>query len=187
MKKGLLLVISGPSGVGKGTVLGALMSENDNIFYSVSATTRSPRDHEIEGVHYYFISKEDFEKRIADGRMLEYAEYCDNYYGTPADAVMNMRLQGKDVLLEIEACGALQVMEKCPDAVSIFILPPSMEELERRLMERGTEPIEVVRQRLEKAKEEIALADRYRYQVVNDIPEEAKNEISQIILENKSF
>lgn len=187
MGRGLLLVVSGPSGVGKGTVLGKLMEENENIFYSVSATTRTPREGETEGVNYFFITKEQFERLIVEDKMLEYARYCDNYYGTPLAAVEQMREEGKDVLLEIEAQGALQVMNKCPDAVSIFVAPPSMDELRRRLTERNTESAEVVESRLRKAEEEMALAHHYQYNVVNDTVENAKDKISKIIFKHKSI
>ncbi len=187
MRRGLLLVVSGPSGVGKGTVLGKLMEENDNIFYSVSATTRKPREGEVDGVNYFFITKEQFERNIAEDKMLEYATYCDNYYGTPLAAVEQMRNEGKDVLLEIEAQGALQVMKKCPDAVSVFVAPPSMEELRRRLTDRKTESAEVIESRLRKAEEEMALAHHYQYRVVNDTVENAKDKISKIIFESKNI
>ena len=187
MSRGLLLVVSGPSGVGKGTVLGEVMAENGNIFYSVSATTRKPRDGEVDGKNYFFITKEQFEQNIKDGKMLEYATYCNNYYGTPQAAVEQMRDEGKDVLLEIEAQGALQVMKKCPDAVSIFIEPPSMEELRKRLTERKTESNEVIENRLKKAEEEMALAHHYQHRVVNDMVEVAKNKINKIIFEAKNI
>lgn len=187
MNKGLLIVVSGPSGVGKGTVLSELMQENGNIFYSVSATTRQAREGEKDGVNYFFITKEEFEKNIKDGKMLEYACYCDNYYGTPQQAVEQMREQGKDVLLEIEPQGAMQVMKKCPDALSIFISPPSLEELRKRLTERGTESKEVIESRMQKAGEEMSLAENYQYHVLNDTVENAKNTISQIILKHKSI
>lgn len=187
MAKGLLLVVSGPSGVGKGTVLRELYTGNDQMYYSVSATTRKPRFDEIDGVHYLFLSREAFEKRIAEGRMLEYAEYCQNYYGTPGDIVEQKRNEGIDVLLEIESCGAMQVMEKCPDAVSIFIMPPSMEDLRARLVNRGTESEDVIQKRLQKAEDEVKMADKYQYIVVNDDVETAKNKICKIIQQHKNI
>ena len=187
MTKGLLLVVSGPSGVGKGTVLRKLHSESDNMYYSISATTRQPRFDELDGVHYLFITKEEFQNKIEKGQMLEYAEYCGNYYGTPGDIVEQKRNEGVDVLLEIESCGAMQVLSKCGDAISIFIMPPSMEELRSRLLNRGTESEEVVNRRLEKAEEEIKKADQYQYIVVNDDIETAKNKICEIINQHKNI
>ena len=125
-KSGLLVVVSGPSGCGKGTVLKQLIENDEHVFYSVSATTRSPRVGEVDGVHYYFISKEQFEEKIASGGMLEYASYVGNYYGTPKQAVEEKCAAGYDVILEIEVQGAMQLREKCPDAVFVFIIPPSM-------------------------------------------------------------
>ncbi len=187
MSRGLLLVVSGPSGVGKGTVLRLLASENENIFYSVSATTRPPREGEIDGVHYFFLSKEQFEKLISDDKMLEYAQYCDNYYGTPAESVEKMRSEGRDVLLEIDSCGALQVMEKCADAISIFIAPPSVETLRERLVGRGTESADVIANRLAEASREMELSHKYQYVVVNDDVDQAKEEIKNIIKKHKNI
>ncbi len=181
MSKGKLIIISGPSGTGKGTVLAEVFKANSNLVYSVSATTRKPRPGETDGVEYFFITKEEFENKIQRNEMLEYATYCDNYYGTPADFIEAQRNAGKDVILEIELCGALQVMNKCPDAVSIFILPPSMEELKRRLSSRGTEEESVVAARIAKATEEIEKAELYDYKVVNLDIHAAALEINNII------
>lgn len=167
-KKGTLFVFSGPSGVGKGTLNARLFAEfGDQIAFSVSATTRAPREGEIDGKHYFFISRQEFENRIANNDFLEYAQFAGNCYGTPKSYVLSLLEQGKNVLLEIEVQGAMQVMERMPECVSIFVLPPSFEELERRLRGRGTESEEKVRARLETARGEIAYAPRYQYQIVN--------------------
>ena len=167
-KKGTLFVFSGPSGVGKGTLNAMLFAEfGDQIAFSVSATTRAPREGEIDGKHYFFISRQEFENRIANNEFLEYAQFAGNCYGTPKPYVLSLLEQGKNVLLEIEVQGAMQVMERMPECVSIFVLPPSFEELERRLRGRGTESEEKVRARLETARGEIAYAPRYQYQIVN--------------------
>ena len=167
-KRGTLFVFSGPSGVGKGTLNAKLFAEfGDQIAFSVSATTRAPREGEIDGKHYFFISRQEFENRIANNEFLEYAQFAGNCYGTPKPYVLSLLEQGKNVLLEIEVQGAMQVMERMPECVSIFVLPPSFEELERRLRGRGTESEEKVRARLETARGEIAYAPRYQYQIVN--------------------
>ena len=167
-KKGTLFVFSGPSGVGKGTLNARLFAEfGDQIAFSVSATTRAPREGEIDGKHYFFISRQEFENRIANNEFLEYAQFAGNCYGTPKPYVLSLLEQGKNVLLEIEVQGAMQVMARMPECVSIFVLPPSFEELERRLRGRGTESEEKVRARLETARGEIAYAPRYQYQIVN--------------------
>lgn len=167
-KKGTLFVFSGPSGVGKGTLNAKLFAEfGDQIAFSVSATTRAPREGEIDGKHYFFISRQEFENRIANNDFLEYAQFAGNCYGTPKPYVLSLLEQGKNVLLEIEVQGAMQVMERMPECVSIFVLPPSFEELERRLRGRGTESEEKVRARLETARGEIAYAPRYQYRIVN--------------------
>ena len=167
-KKGTLFVFSGPSGVGKGTLNAKLFAEfGDQIAFSVSATTRAPREGEIDGKHYFFISRQEFENRIANNEFLEYAQFAGNCYGTPKPYVLSLLEQGKNVLLEIEVQGAMQVMERMPECVSIFVLPPSFEELERRLRGRGTESEEKVRARLETARGEIVYAPRYQYQIVN--------------------
>lgn len=183
MKRGLLIIFSGPSGVGKGTVKEVLMRKEElNLHYSVSCTTRKPRAGEIDGVHYYFMTQETFDKMVEEDAFLEYAQFVGNSYGTPKAKVEEMLDQGKNVLLEIEMQGALQVIEKCPDALSIFLLPPSMEELERRIRHRGTETDDVIKQRLDKAKKEINMQDHYQYHVINQNVDDAANEIARIIL-----
>ena len=180
MSKGLLIVVSAPSGCGKGTVLGEILKD-DKFYYSVSATTRSPREGEVNGVNYHFITREDFEERIKNNAMLEYAEYCGNYYGTPKKEIDDMRAAGKNVLLEIEVQGAMKVRQLCPDAVFIFILPPSVSELERRLKKRGTETDEVIAQRVSQAKGELAFAEKYDYVVVNAALEDAIDDFRAVI------
>lgn len=174
--KGLLVVCSGPSGVGKGTVIKKLLTEDDGIKLSISATTRGRRSTEEHGREYYFLSKEEFFERVNSDGMLEYAQYCDNYYGTPKKEVENWLNEGKNVLLEIEVDGALQVIKKNKDALSIFIMPPSLDELEKRLINRGTDAKEVIEKRLKQAKLEIKTALEYDYVVINnDVDECAKN------------
>ncbi len=169
MSKGLLFIISGPAGSGKGTVVNELVSSHDEIALSVSATTRSPRPGEQNGVHYHFITKQEFENRIARGEILEYTTYCDNYYGTPLKEVNEALEGGIDMILEIEVDGAMQVKEKLGDsAVTIMLTPPDKETLENRLRSRGTETDEVIAWRLERAREEIALMPQYDYSVVNE-------------------
>lgn len=184
--RGLLVIFSGPSGCGKGTIMKQLLERNPNLFLSVSATTRSPREGERDGVHYYFLPKERFESLIAEDEMLEYACYCDNYYGTPKATVEEKLNEGKNVILEIEVQGALQVMNKCPDAVSIFVFPPSAEELENRLVGRNTEDRATVDKRLTKAKEEMGHAPRYDYIVINDELSEAVADIETILAAEKN-
>lgn len=180
--RGLLIVLSGPSGVGKGTVRKALFNlEGHNLVYSVSMTTRKPRCGEVEGSDYFFVSREEFEERIQNGKMLEYAEFVNNYYGTPVDEVEKQLNSGNEVVLEIEVQGALQVREKMTDAVFIFIAPPSMDALYKRLKKRGTEPEEVIQERIEKAKRELGLAYKYDYIVVNDDVNNAADRIMAII------
>ena len=180
-KKGLLLVISGPSGVGKGTVCGEYLKLHPECSLSVSATTRSPREGEVDGVNYHFLTQEDFKERIAQDGFLEHAIFCENYYGTPKDAVMKMLNEGKDVILEIEVQGALQVRSHYPEGVFIFVLPPSMEELENRLRGRGTETDEVIAKRLDRAKAEFKFIEKYNYVLTNDTVENAVERLGAIV------
>ena len=180
-KKGLLLILSGPSGCGKGTVLKELLAAEPNIFYSVSAKTRAPRPGEDDGVNYFFLSKEEFDREVSQDGMLEYACYCGNCYGTPKKPVFDRLERGEHVILEIEVQGAKQVMESCTEAVSIFIMPPSLAELERRLVDRQTEDEETVKRRLAAAVDEMNLAKDYDYVVVNDKVSEAVKDIAAII------
>ena len=165
--KGSLVVISGPSGGGKGTVVKALKELMPTLGVSVSATTRSPREGEMDGREYYFVSRETFEGMIADGEILEYTTYCENYYGTPKKEAERVMGEGRDLILEIEVEGAAQIKNKFPEAVTIMLIPPSLSELEKRLRGRGTECEEVICSRLARAKEEILLAYSYDYVVVN--------------------
>ena len=181
-ERGMLIVLSGPSGVGKGTVRRALFEKRGNkLDYSVSMTTRPMRPGEKDGVDYYFVSKEEFEQRIKDGKFLEYASFIGNYYGTPLDKVEEKIAQGKEVVLEIEVNGALQVKEKMKDAVMIFLVPPSKEDLFKRLRSRGTESEEIIEQRVKKASDEFKMAYYYDYIVVNDDVDNAADIIMAII------
>ena len=167
-KRGVLFVFSGPSGVGKGTLKAKLFEEfADRIAYSVSATTRGPREGEVDGKDYFFISRQEFERRVKNNEFLEHAEFVGNCYGTPRAYVEKLLDSGMNVVLEIDVQGALQVMKSMPECVSVFILPPSFEELEHRLRGRGTETEEKVRERLETAKRELPYAPQYDYQIVN--------------------
>ncbi len=180
--RGLLIVLSGPSGVGKGTVRKALFNmPGHNLEYSISMTTRKQRPGEVDGKDYYFVTREEFEKRIKENKFLEYAEFVGNYYGTPLDLVNEKLQQGNEVVLEIEVQGALQVREKCPDAVFIFLAPPSKQALYDRLRSRGTESEDVIEQRVKKADKEFQLAYKYDYIVVNDTVENAADRIRAII------
>lgn len=185
MNKGLLIVISGPSGVGKGTVLKKVFDFEPNLVYSVSCTTRDPRPGEIDGIDYHYISREKFEQNIKEGKMLEYAKYCDNYYGTNLEYVENQRMAGRDVVLEIETQGALQVFEKCNDAISIFIAPPSLEILKERLTGRGTEEQSVIDLRIATAERELKLMHKYEYVVINDHLETAVDDVLAVLRAEK--
>ncbi len=180
-ERGLLIVFSGPSGVGKGTVRAKIFEQENNFKYSVSMTTRKQRPGEVDGKDYYFRTREEFEELIRKGEMLEYAEYVGNYYGTPLTYVNQTLDEGKDIFLEIEVQGALQVKQKKPDAVFVFLTPPDLEELRERLVGRGTDSNEVIANRLAKAKEEIRLMSEYDYAVVNDEVELAAERVRMII------
>lgn len=182
MKKGLLIVVSGPSGTGKGTVCGELLDSMPELAYSISATTRAPRAGEVDGKNYYFLTKERFEELISEGGFLEYANVYGNYYGTPLVKIQERLAEGNDILLEIDTQGALEVMKKCPDGLFIFLLPPSLGELERRIRGRGSETEESLKKRLGNAKAEIAIGEKYKYVVVNDTVKKAVASIKSIIV-----
>ena len=183
-RNGLLLVISGPSGVGKGTLVNALMERNQKIKMSVSATTRAPREGEVNGVHYFFKTKEEFEQMIKDDALVEYNLVHGNYYGTPKSFVEDMLKQGKRVLFDLDVFGKVNFDKVYPDATGILILPPSEEELERRLRGRGTDSEEVIQTRLHNAKKEMEFAKtqgKYEYTIVNDDLERAADELRKIL------
>jgi len=186
VSRGKLLVLSGPSGVGKGTVVGKLMEKRNDICFSVSATTRAPRPGETDGVSYFFVTKEVFEKMIEQGELLEYAQFVNNYYGTPRAYVEQKLEEGMNVILDIEVQGARNVVNAFPDAVSVYMIPPTYEELEHRLRGRGTETEEQIQGRLKTAIEEARAADFYRYIIVNDNLNEAVAELDSIITAEKS-
>ena len=183
MERGKLIILSGPSGVGKGTVRIALMERKElRLFYSVSMTTRPIRPGEKEGREYYFVTKPEFQQKLAEGNFLEWNEFVGNYYGTPRDKVEQKRDEGFNVLLEIDVNGAREVMEKCPDAITIFLTPPSLDVLENRIRGRRTEEESVIQERLSKAEAELAQAPLYKYRVCNGEVEKAADEIAKIIL-----
>lgn len=189
MNKGVLYIMSGPSGTGKGTIC-KVLEKDEGIFLSVSSTSREVRPGEIEGVTYNYTSKENFQKMIDDGMMLEWAMYDGNFYGTPKTTVSKMLDEGKNVILEIEVQGAFKVKEIFPETVMIFVLPPSMSELKKRLIERGREGEERIKSRMEAAIDEMELAARYNYVVVNDNLDECVDEVRKIIkqtAENRSL
>ncbi len=184
-KRGLLVILSGPSGVGKGTVRDLFINREElNLAFSISMTTRKPREGEVDGEHYYFVSRDTFEEALANNELLEHAEFVGNYYGTPIAEVNRLRDLGYNVLLEIEVQGAIQVIDRVPDALSIFLVPPSMEELRRRLQGRRTESEEILNERLTKAANEMELMNEYRYVICNDDPKFAANMVSLIIKRN---
>lgn len=180
-KRGSLIVISGPSGSGKDTVCNAVVERNQNCWISISCTSRAPRPGELDGTHYYFLSKEQFEKKIEQGNFLEYAQYNDNYYGTPKDIIEQKRNQGINVILVIEVQGALQIKNLVKDAIFIFLLPPSMDILKKRLEIRGTETNEKILNRFKTAYQEINEMPKYNYVVVNDEVEHAVTKIESIL------
>ncbi len=181
-KRGMLIVLSGPSGVGKGTVRKAIFDQGGNDFqYSISMTTRKPREGEVNGEDYYFVSKEEFEHNIETGQMLEYAKYVDNYYGTPLKYVNETLDRGKDVFLEIEVNGALQVRKRLPEGAFVFLTPPDLMKLKQRIINRGTEDMETINKRMTKAVEEIRMMQDYDFAVVNDKVENAVESIKTII------
>lgn len=185
MSKGKLLVLSGPSGVGKGTVLGELMKRRSDMCFSVSATTRQPREGEVDGVNYFFVTKERFEEMIRNNELLEYAQFVSNSYGTPRAYVEQQLERGMNVILDIEVQGARNIVNMIPDAVSVYMIPPSYEELEKRLRGRGTETEEQIQGRLQTAINEASAADFYRYIIVNDNLETAVNELDAIMTAEK--
>ncbi|MBD2446862.1 guanylate kinase [Nostoc sp. FACHB-152] len=180
---GKLIVLTGPSGVGKGTLMRSLLQRHPQLYYSVSATTRSPRPGEINGKNYYFIDRNKFEQLVAQGEFIEWAEFAGNYYGTPREAVLNQIHSGKLVVLEIELEGARQIRASFPNALSIFILPPSFDELERRIRGRGQDSEEAIARRLSIAKAEIEAADEFDVQIVNDDFETAIQAIEAALFE----
>ncbi len=181
MERGLLIVISGPSGTGKGTVCRELLERTPELAYSISATTRKPREGEQDGVNYYFLEKSAFEKMIEEDGFLEWAKVYENYYGTPLARIEEKLEAGQDILLEIDTQGALNVMKKCPEGIFIFLLPPSLRELEQRIRGRGSETEESLARRLGAAREEIGIGRKYGYAVVNETVEQAVKEIRNIL------
>ncbi len=185
MNKGLLVVVCGPSGVGKGTICKEIIEGNENVYLSISATTRNPRKGEVEGIHYYYKTEQQFERMIQNDELIEWAKYCDNYYGTPKVAIDNMLENGKDVILEIDVQGALQVKQNFPNCIMIFILPPSLLELKNRIVGRGTESSEVIQSRLLAAENELNHINEFEYIIVNDQLQSAVSYLVSIITAEK--
>ena len=185
-KKGLLVVVSGPSGAGKGTICKNFMELNKEMLLSISSTTRNPRENEIDGVNYNFITKQDFEDLIGTDSLLEYVHVFGNYYGTPKKWVLECIEKGKDVLLEIEIVGAMKVKEKYPDAILVFVLPPSLKELKNRIITRGTETIEQIENRMARAMQEIKTIEKYDYFIFNDNLTRAVDDVEAIISAEKN-
>jgi guanylate kinase len=183
--EGLLIVFCGPSGVGKGTILKVAKERNNNIRYSVSATTRNPRQGEVDGESYFFKSVSEFKSMIENNELVEWVEYCGNYYGTPKKYIQDTLSQGFNVVLEIEVEGAVNIKKMYPDAVTIFVLPPTFEELKNRLKGRGTENIEVIEKRLSRAKEELKIVGKFDYIIINDDIDNAANDLNNILLAEK--
>lgn len=179
-KNGLLIIISGPSGAGKGSVVSEIIKDSSFVL-SISATTRKPRPNEIEGVNYFFKTQEQFQDMIKKNLLLEYAKFCDDFYGTPIDYVNENLNKGKNIILEIEVQGALQVKNIFKESILIFLIPPTIKHLENRLKNRSTETIEKINMRLKRAREEVKLTDKYDYIVINDILADASNQIKEII------
>lgn len=186
MSKSRIIVVSAPSGCGKSTLIGELLKRRDNIKFSVSATTRQPRQGEIDGVHYFFVTREKFMKMAENGEFLEHAIYVENCYGTPAANVEENLKAGFDVIMDIDVKGALQVREKRPDAILIFLKPPSFEELEKRLVLRGKDSMEVIARRMETARWECSMSDKFDHVIVNDDIDRAVNEFISIIEKEKN-
>ncbi|RYD04609.1 hypothetical protein N752_14645 [Desulforamulus aquiferis] len=185
-KEGLLLVISGPSGAGKGTICQGLLKRDESICLSISCTTRQPRTGEQDGVNYFFLKKDDFEKLIEEDQLLEYAQVYDNYYGTPRSYVLDKLQRGEDVILEIDIQGAMQIKQKFPQGVLVFIVPPCLSILRERLTKRGTDSMESIEKRLHSVCEELTHTERYDYLVVNDNLEQALDQVEAIIRAEKS-
>lgn len=184
-ENGILFVVSAPAGCGKDTILNEVFKRNDSVGYAVSATTRAPREGEIDGVHYCFLTREQFEQKISEDEMLEYTEYCGNYYGTLRKSVQGLISQGKDAVLKIEVEGAMNIRKKFPQACLVFILPPSLEILERRLRNRGTETEEKIRERIAQSRTEIDFARNYDYIIINDELETAVSDLECVLRAEK--